>query len=242
MNTHLAPTDLLVLFTIDGHAHSMGSVEQEPSPPNHKGGTMGEHPRIRAVFVMALAAVVVLTVAAAALGRDDGLIEEITARLIPAEGTETSYGIPLSLESLPTFVGWWYTLVPQVESDPRYYDALTSLVAPCCDDNTAFRCCCEESGQSCNIIRSGKGLAAHLIAELDYSTEEVSQSVLQWFQFARPDYFIAAELSAMRKSPVAYGLPTVGSCYRGLCNTPISQGGCGGMEELIEPDIESTES
>ncbi|MCK5245946.1 hypothetical protein KAR02_03565, partial [Candidatus Bipolaricaulota bacterium] len=93
---------------------------------------------------------------------DETALEEIRAEIIPVEGTETEYGIPLSLTSLPQFVEWWYTLVPFVEDDALYFDALSVLVAPCCDDNYAFSCCCEgEDGQACNIIRSGKGLAAH---------------------------------------------------------------------------------
>jgi hypothetical protein len=165
-------------------------------------------------------------------------LEALTAEIIPAEGTETFYGIPLSLSSLPQFVDWWTTLVPQVEGDSRYIEALSALVAPCCDDNLAFRCCCEtEEGQACNIIRSGKGLAAHLILDLDSSTDDVRDSVLQWFRFARSDYYLAAGLLAQGIDPATYGLTIEGSCYRSLCNTPISQGGCGGMTTLIEPAI-----
>jgi hypothetical protein len=149
------------------------------------------------------------------------------------------YGLPLSLDSLPQFVDWWYTLVPSIEADARYYDALSALVAPCCDDNTAFRCCCETNGQACNIIRSGKGLAAHLIQDLNFETEQIQTSVYEWFRFARPDYYLAVELDARGIGPEDYGLTTHGSCYRQMCDTPISQGGCGGMGELIEPAIGS---
>ncbi|MFC2078195.1 hypothetical protein ACFLTM_05235 [Candidatus Bipolaricaulota bacterium] len=191
---------------------------------------------------LAVAAAVVTVVALTAAGDDDDLVAAIEAELIPQEGTETSYGIPLSLDSLPQFVDWWYTLVPLVEADPRYVEALSALVAPCCDDNTAFRCCCESDGQACNIIRSGKGLAAHLIHELDYTAESVSESVLQWFRFARPDYYVAAELVARGVDPEAHDLTAYGSCYRGMCSVAISQGGCGGMAELIEPAIEGNGS
>ncbi|MCK5586653.1 hypothetical protein KAJ02_11345 [Candidatus Bipolaricaulota bacterium] len=174
---------------------------------------------------------------------DETALEEIRAEIIPVEGTETEYGIPLSLTSLPQFVEWWYTLVPFVEDDALYFDALSVLVAPCCDDNYAFSCCCEgEDGQACNIIRSGKGLAAHLIIDLDYDAEQVAASVLEWFRFARPDYYLAAELQSRGINPGLYELTTQGSCYRGLCDTPISEGGCGGMKDLIEPAIETTES
>ena len=174
---------------------------------------------------------------------EDTVLDEIRSEIIPVEGLETEYGIPLSLDSLPQFVEWWYTLVPVVEADARYIDGLTALVAPCCHDNLAVKCCCEnDAGQACNIIRSGKGLAAHLIQDLDYSTEQVTASVLEWFHFARSDYYLAAELENRQVSPHSYGLTTQGSCYRGMCDTPISEGGCGGMKELIEPSIETSTS
>ena len=50
---------------------------------------------------------------------------------------------------------------------------------------------------------------------------------------------MAAELAARGLDPASYGLTTQGSCYRGLCGDPISQGGCGGMNELVEPTISS---
>jgi len=182
-------------------------------------------------------------IAVVAQGADDAVLEEIRAEIIPVEGTETEYDIPLSLTSLPQFVEWWYTLVPLVETGDIYFDGLSVLVSPCCDDNYAFKCCCEgEEGQACNLIRSGKGLAAHLIQDLGYDAEQVAASVLEWFRFARPDYYLAAELVNRKIDPDLYGLTVEGSCYRGLCTTPISQGGCGGMKELIEPAIETSES
>jgi len=209
---------------------SKGALMRETSP-SHRG-------RLR--LVVGLAAVLGLLAVPSALAETDDPIAAIEEAIVPLEGTETGYAIPLSLKSLPTFVGWWYTLVPEVEDDPRYEEALSVLVAPCCDDNSAFRCCCEQGGQACNIIRSGKGLAAYLIAERNFTTEAISQSVLEWFRFAKPDYYVAAELAAEGMSPVTYGLTTEGSCYRGMCEVPITQGGCGGMKTLIEPAIEGT--
>jgi len=115
---------------------------------------------------------------------------------------------------------------------------LSALAAPCCDDNPVIKCCCEtEPGQACNLIRSAKGLAAHLVVDLGYGAEQVRSNVLQWLEFARPDYYVAAELAARGQNPALYGLTTKGSCYRGLCDAPISQGGCGGMNDLVEPAI-----
>ncbi len=166
----------------------------------------------------------------------------IRAELIPEGGTETAYGMRLELGLLPQFVGWWYTLVPDAEHDPRYVEALSGLVAPCCDDNPAYKCCCERDGGACNIIRSGKGLAAHLILDLDYAADTIQASVLQWLRFARADYYMAAALQERGYAPAQYGLTTTGSCYRGLCETPISAGGCGGMNDLIEPLLEGSQS
>lgn len=194
---------------------------------------------IRVKTIALLAILVLISVAGVSQPAKEVVLEELRAEIIPAEGTETLYDIPLSLTSLPQFVEWWYTLRPLVESDTRYFDALDVLVAPCCDDNQAYKCCCEKNGNACNIIRSAKGLASHLIYDLDYDATQVSESVLQWLQFARPDYYMADELRDRRMSPLYYGLTAQGSCYRGLCETPISEGGCGGMDELIEPSIES---
>jgi len=200
------------------------------------------HQIVRSIGLI-LVIVSLLGVVGVAQGADELVLEEIRAELIPVEGAETEYGIPLSLASLPQFIEWWYTLVPIVETDARYFDALSVLVAPCCDDNYAFSCCCEtDEGQACNIIRSGKGLASHLIYDLDYDAEQVEASVLEWLQFARSDYYLAAELQTRQIDPGLYGLTTQGSCYRFMCDTPISEGGCGGMKELIEPAIETTES
>ena len=203
---------------------------------------MRSAPRIsrwRLGFIVGVVAL--FAISAVSQGKSEDVVAAIEAKIIPAEGTETPYEMPLSLESLPLFVGWWYTLVPQIEADRRFHDALIGLVAPCCDDNTAFQCCCEKNGQACNIIRSGKGLTAYLITEYDYTAEAISESVLQWYRFARPDYYVAAELLAQGVSPATYGLTTAGSCYRFKCNVAISEGGCGGMEELIEPAIEVEE-
>jgi len=187
---------------------------------------------------VALGLVVAVVLSVLALGQGDDLLAEIRAELVPEAGTETSYGMPLSVESLSQLVDWWYTLVPAVEDQPAYVDGLRQLVAPCCDDNTAFKCCCEQGDNACNLIRSGKGLAAYLILELDYQAEAVAASVLEWFRFVRPDYYVAAELAARGLDPQLYGLTTHGSCYRGLCDVAISEGGCGGMLELFEPAID----
>jgi len=116
------------------------------------------------------------------------------------------------------------------------------LVTPCCDDHTMVKCCCEQGAVVCNIVLSGKGLAAYLIREMGFDADQVRDSVFQWLRFARSDYYLARELEERNVDPEDYGLTTYGSCYRSMCSVPIRQGGCGGMGELIEPSIETTDA
>lgn len=169
---------------------------------------------------------------------DEELLEAIYEEIIPHTGTETGYGIPLDLGNLPMFIDWFYEIDLGSEEQKVFHDALIALVAPCCDDNTMFRCCCEKGERACNLVRSGKGLASYLIHGKGYTAEEIREAVLQWLQFARPDYYVARELEARGIDPRQYDLTTYGSCYRQLCQVSISQGGCGGMEDLIEPAIQ----
>ena len=173
---------------------------------------------------------------------DEELLEAIYDEIIPPAGTETSYGIPLGLANLPMFIDWFYEIDLGSEEQKVFYDALIELVAPCCDDNTMFRCCCEKGEHACNLVHSGKGLAAYLIHDMEYASEQVREAVLQWLHFARSDYYVARELKERGANPRHYNLTTFGSCYRQLCEVPISQGGCGGMNELIEPAIEGEET
>ncbi len=73
--------------------------------------------------------------------------------------------------------------------------------------------------------------------DLGYSAEKAAESVLEWLTFARPDDYIAAALAERGLVAAQFGLTTKGSCYRGLCGAPISHGGDGGMDELIEPSL-----
>ena len=173
---------------------------------------------------------------------NDATYQRIYSQVVPAAGTETGYGIPLALESLPQFIAWRDTVALTAPETQAFHDALVEVPAPCCDDETAFQCCCEKSGQRCNIVTSAKGLAAYLIHTKKYSIEETKAAVVQWLTFARPDYYMAKALAAEGLDPAVWNLTAKGSCYRGLCETPISQGGCGGMGKLIEPAIEGSKS
>ncbi len=195
------------------------------------------------LVVLSLSCMIAVTTCVTSVSspEDETLLETITEEIIPREGTETSYGLSLSLTNLPQFLDWYYEIDLDTKESDVLRDALVELVAPCCDDNTMFRCCCEKGERACNLVRSGKGLASYLIHDKGYTAEEVRAAVLQWLHFARPDYYVARELKERGLNPRHYNLTTFGSCYRQLCEVPISQGGCGGMNELTEPAIEGEE-
>lgn len=86
--------------------------------------------------------------------------------------------------------------------------ALSRMHAVCCDDETAYTCCCE-----CNLSRTVWGLSNHLIAERGYTASQVSQKVSDWLRFIGPDGFSGA------------------ACYQGGCGRAFNRDGCGGMNE-----------
>ena len=169
---------------------------------------------------------------------DEEFLAAIYQELIPPAGAQTGYGVLLDLANLPVFIDWYYGISLDAEGERVFHDALIELVAPCCDDNTMVRCCCEKGERACNLVRSGKGLASYLIHDMEYDVEQVREAVLQWLRFARPDYYAARELEERGIDTRRYDLTTLGSCYRQMCVIPISQGGCGGMDELMEPAIQ----
>lgn len=175
-------------------------------------------------------------------GAKDATYQRIYAQVVPAVGTETSYGIPLALANLPQFIAWRDSITLTSAESQVFHDALVQVPAPCCDDGTTFQCCCEKAGQRCNIVTSAKGLAAYLIHTKAYTVEQARDAVVQWLTFTRPDYYVAKALQTEGIDPSVYELTTRGSCYRGMCEVSISEGGCGGMGTLIEPAIQGTKS
>lgn len=173
---------------------------------------------------------------------DEEPLAAIHGELISPAGAQTGYGVLLDLANLPVFIDWYYEINLDAEGERVFHEALIELVAPCCDDNTMVRCCCEKGESACNLVRSGKGLAAYLIHDMEYDVVQVREAVLQWLTFARPDYYVARQLEERGIDPSRYDLTTFGSCYRQMCVIPISEGGCGGMENLIEPALQGDES
>jgi phage shock protein E len=186
------------------------------------------HAALGAVLIGVCAALVGI----GALTQDeDGALDALRAEIIPPAGTQTSYGIYLDLRDTAQFIEWFYDIELTDTERTVMEDALSELVAPCCDDNSAATCCCE-----CNLARSVWGLAAYLIREKGFTVEDVREAAHDWLRFARPDYYLAAALVEEGSSPQEYGLTTNGSCYRGLCEFPVTEGGCAGMTALVEPD------
>lgn len=156
-------------------------------------------------------------------------LADLQAQTIPAEGTPTAYGLPLAWENAQFFADRYYEILLTPTEVQVLAAALGGVSTPCCDDTRVTRCCCEQGGLICNLVRSARGLAAWLIREKGFNAQQVHTSVEEWMRFAHPQYYLAQELRRLGLDPSAYGLPTRGSCYRGWCEVPLREGGCGGM-------------
>jgi len=154
---------------------------------------------------------------------------ELEKEIIPAVGTETPYGIPLSWDNAVEFATWYDKIDLSSSEEKTLRQGLSPISTPCCDDTQLVQCCCEESGQICNLVRSARGLAAWLIQQRGFSANETASAVKTWVTFAHRGYYLAKALSQRGFSPARYDLTTQGSCYRSACNLPLRQGGCGGM-------------
>lgn len=183
-------------------------------------------------FSLCLLAIVGIVATVAFAQETTDVLEALEAELIPEYGAQTQYGIRLDLRNTAQFIDWYYEIELSVDEASIKDQALGALVAPCCDDNSAATCCCE-----CNLTRSVWGLSAHLIRETGYGIEAVRDAAFEWLRFSRPDYYLAAALEEEGLDPQSFGLTTYGSCYRGICNYPVTEGGCAGMTDLVMPDI-----
>jgi hypothetical protein len=203
--------------------------------------------RVRLVILPIVGCLVILGVAMALVnhfnsppqqqGPDPAM--EIWNEIIPAEGTATGYGIPLSLENTQQFIDWYNSMELSAEQQAIRDAALSPLVAPCCDEYPMSTCCCK-----CNLSRSVWGLSAYLITEKGYGVEQVQEAALQWLHFIRPDYYVASELEQEGMAPGLWGFTTESTCFAGHCDRPFYTetsdghlGGCGGMEELIQAEL-----
>lgn len=160
------------------------------------------------------------------------LLAELRAALIPKAGERTAYGLVLSFGNAQHFADWYYAIRLTPEEEAIWREALLAIPAPCCDDYPVLRCCCQTHGRICNLTRSAQGLAKWLIVYRGYGLKEVREAVLQWLRFLVPNYYLARALEERGLDPRAYGLEpheAYEACYRGRCEAPLDQGGCGGM-------------
>ena len=66
--------------------------------------------------------------------------DEIWREIVPEEWTETIYGIPLSLDNTQQFIDWFKSIELSTDEQLLWDAALSSLVAPCCDDYPMSEC------------------------------------------------------------------------------------------------------
>jgi len=176
----------------------------------------------RLMLIILFTGVMAVLVGVLGTAQQEGVLDSLKAELIPKYGQQTDYSIPLDLRNTAQFVEWFYTIELNESEQALKDNALSVLVAPCCE---------------CNLTRSVWGLSAYLIRDRAFVEEGVRQAAFDWLRFVRPDYYIAAALEERGPDPSEFGLTTYGSCYRGICEFPVTEGGCAGMTEVIEPDI-----
>lgn len=119
----------------------------------------------RLMLIILFTGVMAVLVGVLGTGQVEGILDSLRAELIPNYGQQTDYGIPLDLRNTAQFVDWFYTIELNESEQALKDSALSALVAPCCDDNSAATCCCE-----CNI----PGLV-----NVDYRGETFSENVLR---------------------------------------------------------------
>lgn len=191
----------------------------------------------RGILLVVVGSVLIGGMAALASSKGALSVAPLYTENVPQEGLPTVYGLPLAWTNAQMFATWYDTLRLTAAEAEILEAALAPLAAPCCDDNPLAHCCCERGGLICNVVRTARGLGAYLVRN-GYPAEEVTRAMDQWLRFIHGDYYVARALAAKGEDPTAYGLflPANGACYRGQCNVPLQDGGCGGMgpEVIVE--------
>lgn len=104
------------------------------------------------------------------------------------------------------FIAWDSSIQLTPEQEAVKKAALEALPAPCCNDNSAYTCCCP-----CNISRSTWGLSKWLITEKGFSANQVREKASEWIAYINPNGYSGK------------------ACYTGGCSRPFHKDGCGGM-------------
>ncbi len=84
------------------------------------------------------------------------------------------------------------------------------MPASCCRDYSMLTCCCP-----CVFSQTVWGLSNYLIAEHNYNAEQLEDAVSRWVSFTNENGYAGD------------------ACYKGRCNLPFEEDGCGGMQKLV---------
>jgi hypothetical protein len=139
------------------------------------------------------------------------LLTAYYSRLIP-EGKKVSTESKIKFydahSQAKEFIVYYNSIALTPEQEQIKSEALSTIPAPCCSNNSISNCCCP-----CNLAKSTWGLSNFLIAKHNYSAKQVKEAVSEWIQFINEDGYSG------------------NACYKRGCNLPFSEDGCGGMDE-----------
>ncbi len=71
---------------------------------------------------------------------EQATVAAIWAETVPQMGTETAYGMPLSLDNTQQFIDWYHDIKLTPEEEAVKDNALDPLKAPCCDEYSLRTC------------------------------------------------------------------------------------------------------
>lgn len=106
------------------------------------------------------------------------------------------------------YIGYYHTVQLSAEQEAVKKEVLAAMPAACCNDSTAYTCCC-----ACNLSKTIWGLSNYVIAKHGAGAKELKPVVDAWLAFVSPNGFAG------------------NTCHRGGCEASMARGGCGGMNE-----------
>jgi len=122
----------------------------------------------------------------------------------PPTGSVASASAPR--DRAVTLISYNDAIVLTPEQQQVMTTALSSIAAPCCNQNSMATCCCP-----CNLAKSVWGLSKYLIAREGADEETVRSAASEWIHSANPHGFSGD------------------ACFSNGCNRPFERNGCGGM-------------
>ena len=122
------------------------------------------------VVLVAIPAVLILPKIGSAPKKEISLLE-LEKEIIPAVGTQTPYGIPLSWDNAAKFAEWYDEIDLSSSEAKTLHQALAPISTPCCADTQLVKCCCEKAWQICDLVRSARGLAGWLSQRQGFSAK-----------------------------------------------------------------------